>query len=237
MGKESNSTSWSRIAGIVSISLAVLFILSTLVALVADFLLVTPFSASDFHNFLETLVLLSSLLVVASVAILVVAIVFCKCSSLISQRYGLRILFASAVTLVFATALNVADACISYSINETPLAGGIVPLSLVSFITDFGWLVFAIYVVAYILFLVSSFLMRDRTGVKEFHVAGVLFVFWLLIELADTSLTILPTISPSISIVLLVYVILPFIGGVSAAGSFAVFGVALRRVAASEARL
>jgi uncharacterized membrane protein len=79
--------------------LAVLWILSTLIALVSDFQMMTiPF---PFHSYFETAVLLSSLLVVVSVAILVIALVFCKCSSLISQRYSLSILFASSVTFAF----------------------------------------------------------------------------------------------------------------------------------------
>jgi hypothetical protein len=136
-----------------------------------------------------------------------------------------------------SSALGVAEACISYYINETQLAGGIVPLSVIPAITDFGWLVTAIYLVPIILFVVSSFLMHNQTGVEEFYVAGVLFVIWLFIELAAISLTILQPIFPSIDITLIVYVILPLIAGVFAAGSFAMFGVALPRIATSEAKL
>jgi len=127
-------------------------------------------SPLSLHDYFEALVLASLILGVLSAGALVVALVFRKCNLLMRRRYSLSILLVSAVTLVFARALDLAYDCIAFSIDETLLASGItplslltgvniIPLSLLKFSADFGSLVIAIYLVAMILFGVSSFQM------------------------------------------------------------------------------
>ena len=237
MGKESYSRSWLGIAGTASVLLALLEILMTVFWALLTALPVQPGGPIDSHYYIYSgaVTLFLSLIVVSSVIAIILGLVFCRGSFFLGRKYNVPVMSVAGVAFVLRQTLGLFLNYAIFSWVQMNLGGVGVPLSFVAFLADFSFLFVAVELLATILLVMSSFRMHDRTKVIEFHVAVSLFLILVFLEAVLVGMSYSVTVSlPNYYFPLMTLPIVPPLLGAFLAGSFIVFGVALREVAGSN---